>query len=265
MTRFWPGLMLLAIAQPAWAGDSDAPYYGPMKRWHGIGYKFGYQDRTEKDGSWRIDAAIHGRGDAINMALYRAAERARAEGYRYIFFLGGEGSKSPGMDAATVYARPSHEGVPPLGCRSKKITSCYTADVAEVLRILGGPGGTQPGVPIVDHRDQFGREVFLSGYGTGGVATLLPGGMVRSHVATIVENRSNSNPAANPRVAPIPALMTAAPERVTAGAATPIPVNAAVAPRGTAVPIANSRLEQALKANQPVRGREPNLGWTISD
>ena len=39
--RIWPCLLLLAIAQPAWAGGDEAPYYGPAKRWHGIGYKLG--------------------------------------------------------------------------------------------------------------------------------------------------------------------------------------------------------------------------------
>ena len=181
-----------------------------MKRWHGVGYKFGYEDRIEKDGSWRVDAAVHGHGDAIDMALYRVAERARSEGYRYVFLLGGNGSRSPGIDAATVYARPSHEGVPPLGCRSKKITSCYTADVAEVLRILDGPGGTRPGVPIADHRDELGREVFLSGYGTGGIATLVPGGVARSQVTTIVLNRPTKIPWARASSASTPATLAIA-------------------------------------------------------
>lgn len=243
MIRYWLCLTLLVIAQPAWAGDGDAPYYGPMKRWHGIGFKFGYEDRTEKDGSWRIDTAIHGRGEAIDMALYRAAERARDEGYRYLFILGGSGSTSPGIDAATVYARPSHEAVSPIGCRSKRVSSCYTADVAEVLRSLGGLGGTQPGMPVMDHRDESGREVFLSGYGVGGIATLVPGGVARSHVMTIAENRSEAKPVAN----------------------TPIVRMPVPAPRGAVTLAGDDRFEQALKINQPVRGRDPKQGWTISD
>lgn len=265
MKHFWPCLMLLAIAQPAWAGDRDAPYYGPMKRWHGIGYKFGYEDRTEKDGSWRIDAAIHGRGDAIDMALYRAAERARDEGYRYVFFLGGRGSKSPGIDAATVYARPSHEATPPSGCRFRKAASCYTADVAEVLRILGGPGGTQPGVPVADHRDEFGREVFLSGFGTGGVASLVPGGVARSYVTTIVENRSKAGAGTIAPAMPMAAPVFVAPARPTVAVASPTSIEGAVAPSNSIERAAKRRFENALKANQPVRGRDPKQGWTISD
>jgi hypothetical protein len=268
MKRFWSCLVLLAVTQPAWAGADDAPYYGPMKRWHGIGYKIGYEDRTEKDGSWRIDAAIHGRSDAIDMALYRAAERAHDLGYRYLFLLGGKGSKTPGIDMATVYARPSHEAVPPIGCRSKKVTSCYTADVMEVMRILGGPDGTQPGIPILASRDEFGRDVFLSGYGTGGVASLVPGGKARSYMTTVVENGSNSR---RSKAAPI---ALAAPDPVATPYVPPpaerpaptrsyMPVDVGSADAAGVTP--DERFERALKAAQPVRGREPKQGWTISD
>ena len=243
--RIWPCAVLLAalapLPSPAAAGD-DAPYYGPMKRWHGIGYKFGYEDRTEPDGSWRIDVAIHGRGEAVDMALYRAAERARDEGYRYLFLLGGRGRRSPGVDAATLYARPSREAVAPVGCRPGPKTSCYTASVAELLRILGGPGGTQPGVAIVDHRDRYGRAVILSGYGTGAVGT--------------------------------GAAAAAIPPAVRSAGATPSPV-AVRAPRATdRVATANGgetarradeRFDRAYQANKPVRGGDAKLGWTISD
>ncbi len=279
MKRVWPCLLLLTAAQPSWAGDAAPPYYGPMKRWHGIGHRVGYEDRTEKDGAWRIDAAIHGRGDAIDMALYRAAERARDAGYRYVFLLGGRGSRSPGLDAATVYARPSHDPVPPTDCRSKKITSCYTADVAKVMRILGGPDGTQPGVPVLDHLDEAGREVFLSGYGTGGVATLIPGGVARSHMTTVVETRSKAArsiamipaplaarppaPPLAPPLAPPPPFVLA---RVTAAATRkPIPQGIASAPNGPASPAAQTRFDRALEAVTPVRGGDPKQGWTISD
>jgi hypothetical protein len=265
MKHFWPCVILLTIAQPAWAGSDDAPYYGPMKRWHGIGYKFGYEDRTEQDGSWRIDAAVHGRGDAIDLALYRAAERARAEGYRYVFFLGGRGSRSPGIDAATVYARPSREAVPPIGCRSKTVTSCYTADVGEVLRILGGPDGTQPGMPVVDHRDEFGREVFRSGYGTGGVATLVTGGVARSQVTTIVGSRSSTIRQAVPLAARLPDPASRSTMPLTALPMKLPSLERAGAPRHSAVPTPDDRFKQALMENQPVRGGDPKQGWTISD
>jgi hypothetical protein len=234
MKRLWSCVLLLAIAQPAWAGGDDAPYYGPMKR-RGIGFEIGYKDRTEKDGSWRIDAAIHARGDAIDMALYRAAERAHDLGYRYLFLLGGSESRSPGLNMATVYARPSHDAGPPIGCRSRKMTSCYTANALEILRILGGPDGAQPGVPILASRDAFGREVYLSGYGS----------------------RRAVDPVAGAAL-PLPA-----PTAIVAP-----PVFRYVPPSSsppTAEVDADARFDRALKAAQPVRGRDPKLGWTISD
>lgn len=270
MKRFLSCLVLLAIAQPASAGGDDAPYYGPMKRWNVIGFQTGYKDRTEKDGSWRIDAAVHGRTDAIDMALYRAAERAHELGYRYLFLLGGNGSKTPGLDMATVYARPSHDAVPPIGCRSKKLTSCYTADVLEIIRVLGGPGGSQPGVPILAGRDEFGRDVFSSGYGTGGVTSLVPGGMVRSQVTTIVDGRLRIRGGRPLQVQNgfIPVAVPAVPAQVATGAVAPPPIKYAqpvVQHSPSPETQINKRFERALKAAQPVRGREPKQGWTISD
>ncbi len=266
MKRLWFCLMLAVTAQPASARD-DAPYYGPMKKWHGIGYKVGYEDRIEKDGSWRIETSVHGRGEAIHMALYRAAERARDAGYPYIFMLGGRGYTSPGIDSATLYVRPSSEAVAPIGCRSKRKTTCYTADVAEVLRILGGPGGTQPGVAIVDHRDEYGREVFLSGYGTGGIAALNPGGAAHSGIVTITDGRvvirsAGVAPAAR---APVAATIAVAPRQAAVSPPRPTYVPVAVMASSRAAPTAQERFEQALKAARPIRGGDPRQGWTISD
>lgn len=297
MKRFCLCLMLAVTAQPALARD-DAPYYGPMKRWHGIGYKFGYEDRVEKDGSWRIDTALRGRGEAVDMALYRAAERARDAGYRYVFLLGGRGYTSPGISAATIYARPSAEAVAPTGCRSKRATTCYTADVAEILRILGGPDGLQPGVAIVDHRDEYGREVFLSGYGTGGIARLNPGGVAHHGIMTTVDGNVTirvAGPAPASRPAPPTVDVTgkvsgkvsgdvAATDRAVmptpTRVATPMPVRAPVtimassraasmassmagARNGTVT--AEERFARALKAARPISGGDPRQGWTISD
>ncbi|GAA0656519.1 hypothetical protein FHT00_002415 [Sphingomonas insulae] len=266
--RFWPCLMLLALAQPALAGREEGPYYGPMKGWQGVGYK----DHVEKDGTWRVEAARRGPYDAIDLALYRAAERARDAGYRYVFLLGGTGRRNLWMNSATLYARPSHEAVAPVGCRSRKATTCYTADVAEVLRILGGPDGTQPGVAIVDHRDEYGRAVYLSGYGTGAVATLVPGGGGGSRMMTIVDKGvtiTGAAPAAARAAIPAapmpPVPVVIAPARPVQVVAVPVMPAGRVMPRG-AVPLTpDERFQRALKASQPVRGGDPQQGWTISD
>lgn len=171
MTRKLAGLLLIAALHsvPATAG---APYYGPMKAWQGIGYKFGVKHEVEADGSWRVEAATRS-GEAIDMALYHAAELARERGFAYVELLGGRGSRSPGYNNAKLYARPSHSPAPPATCPEKRRNPCYTADVAELLRILGGPGGTQPGVAIADHTDRYGRSVVISGYGIA-AASLTP-------------------------------------------------------------------------------------------
>ena len=268
--RTWTCLLMLAVAQPALARSDDGPYYGPAKRWHGIGYKIGYEDRVEKDGSWRTDTAVRGRGDAIDMALYRAAERARDEGYRYIFLLGGRGTQSFGMSTATLYARPSQASVAPVGCRSRKAATCYTADLAEVLRILGGPDGTQPGVAIVDHRDEYGREVFLSGYGTGAIASLAGGRPGGSTMKTIDGRLVITGPApAVPRrvipVAPVAPVSAAPVSRPPARPTEIVALSQTPAPQGSERWTADENFRRTREANLPVRGGDARQGWTISD
>lgn len=268
MTRFWLGLMMLACTQPAWAGGRDDAYYGPMMR--GVGY----QDRIEKDGSWRIEAVARGRRDAIDIALYRAAERARDAGYRYVFLLGASSRQGAGGESATLYARPSQDAVPPVGCRSKKLSTCYTADVAEVLRILGGPGGMTPGMPIVDHLDEYGREVFLSGYGTGGIVTLVPNGKVGSSMMTIIDGRLKiqSTPDRSAARTPPPSAMPTPPVAIAGMPPRPVVVVARSFPAAVVIPshystalTAEERFERAKRAVQPIRGGDPRQGWTISD
>lgn len=266
MKHLWPCLILLfATAAPAWADSSEAPYYGPMKRWHGIGTKFGYEDRVEKDGAWRIDVSVHRHGEPVDMAMYRAAARARDEGYRFVFFLGVRESSVPGSRSATLYARPSHEPVSPEGCRFKKATTCYTADVAEVLRMLGGPGGAQPGVAIADHRDKFGREVFL-GYGVGMVSSPGQGGVAQARVRGDggVINATKAVPWASSPASPVPASNVMPSGRAVA--APPRPARRmAVGSQPPPARSAAEKYDELLKASQPLRGRESTLGWKISD
>lgn len=225
-------LLLLSASVPAAAYPADAPYYGPMKKidgWWGLGMKVGYDVRLQKDGSWRVDAVMR-RGDALSVAMYRAAEMAREGGHGYVQFLGGSASRGGGTEAATVIARPSDVSAPPAECATRRRDACYTADAAEVMRILGGPDGSQPGVAIVDHVDRFGRSVFLSGFGIGKVD---PGSA-----------RNAAAPSVSPAPPPQPAMR--------------LPVSARL-------PDAQDRFEQALKEQQSVRGRDPRQGWTISD
>ena len=105
-----------------------------------------------------------------------------------------------------------------------------------MLRILGGVGGTQPGVAIVDHYDRFGRAVTVSGFGTGVASlTLRP---------------------APPATQPVMPTSRSLPSG---------PLSANRFPAAASAPTAAARYEKALKAAQPVRVREPDQGWTISD
>ncbi len=240
--RYWSVLLLFATLHPAAAlAAPDAPYYGPMKRWGPIGYKFGYKEIVEKDGSWHVSVTTR-RGAAIDIAMYRAAEMARDQGYPYVELLGGWENRTPGMGMADLYARPSRNPADPTTCRSKRRQTCYTADVSEVLRILGGPDGTQPGVPIIDHVDDHGNWVSYSGFGIG--------------AASSMPSRANS---AAPRFVPAPL-----PPRMTMPPRSTMPTRT-VAPQSRVSAHSTTDFNMALKAAQPIRGKEPKLGWTISD
>lgn len=227
MKRLSALVLAIIAAPPAIAANSDAPYYGPALRWHGIGFKTGYEDHIEKDGSWRIEVSARS-GEPVDMALYRAAERARDLGYRYVALLGGVEHRTPGMRWVTLYARPSATPDAPTGCRSHRKGACYTAEVGEVLRVLGGPDGAQPGVAVADHFDRFGRPVMISGYGIGAVGSM----------------------AAMPVSAPLPPVPVVA---TRPSAATPSQADEA-----------DARFDAALRAQRPVR-RDPRQGWTVSD
>ena len=164
-------LPLLALAAPAIA--ADAPYYGPMKAWHGVGYSFGYKEAMQKDGAWRIVAST-AFADPVDMALYRAADLAREQGFAYVELLGGRETGSPGYRSATLFARPSNAATPPATCPSRRVGTCYTASVAALLRRFGGVSGVQGGVAVVDHRDRYGRAVIVSGYGSGAAVPRVP-------------------------------------------------------------------------------------------
>ena len=104
-------LALLAVAAPVAARDPligpKAHYYGPLKTWHGVGYKH----EVQKDGTWRVLANSRindGIGFAFNVAMYRTAELAREQGFRYVQLISGYGTKTNfGQESATVIARPS--------------------------------------------------------------------------------------------------------------------------------------------------------------
>lgn len=238
----WMLMGLAAVSVQAQA--ADAPYYGPMKHWRGIGFEQGHKETLETDGSWRVTGATTRGGDAVDIAMYRAAELARAQGFAYVQLLGGSGSRGPGHQSTTLYALPSHSSAPPTACRSKRPGTCYTADVGDLLRILGGADGLHPGVPIVDHLDGYGRQVSYSGFGVGHAAPL------RQPAA------SRASPLSQARTAPPPSRAVLPSRSVSTGGA---PHVAAPSPGSV------TSYERALAAQRGIHGREPEQGWTIGD
>jgi hypothetical protein len=156
----------LVVAAPATAGERKQ-YYGPKQGPFGEGYKHS----VEKDGTWRIVTEYHSRDPmlALDVALYRAAELAKEAGKPYVEVLNGYGMSSYNVASGFVYARPSDSAAAPAACY-KRVKRCYTAEVAKVLYLLGGPNGDQPGVARPSSVDSKGRQVTMSGMGIGAVA-----------------------------------------------------------------------------------------------
>lgn len=104
----------------------------------------------------------------------------------------------------------------------------------------------------------------ITGHGADGAAKLVPRGAAQIYGATSVENRPHPDAAVvgtvvrKPRpVGVVPVWGTPAPK--------PSSMENSVARQGPATPTVEERFEQARKANQPVRGRDPIYGATISD
>ena len=169
--RFSYMLVLLAAlpAAQAPAQIADSRYhYGPMN-----GRGDGYKDELGKNGYWKINAGVShiGSAIAIDFAIYRAAELARENGYRYVEIhdATSRSNRIGGAETVTLYARPAEAPAHPATCRSGKAKRCYTADVALVYARLSGADGRQPGVAAPSYVDKYGRTVMQSGFGTGAV------------------------------------------------------------------------------------------------
>jgi hypothetical protein len=166
--RFALALAILAFtALPAAHAGGREYRYAPM---NALGE--GYHDELERDGFWEIEAGIVGnRGVlAIDVAIYRAAELAKSGGHRYVeIHDASERRDRFGKASARLYARPVAAPVHPATCRSGRPRRCYTADTELVFARLSGKDMRHPGVATPSHVDEFGRDVLISGFGTGAV------------------------------------------------------------------------------------------------
>lgn len=161
-------LLLVAVLIPSTAIAGTTPgYYGPKQGGQG------YKDEMRPDGYWKIEAATSGRMLAVDMAIYRAAELARARGDRFVEIHDVYATEDRvRRQTATLFARPAAAAAHPSACRSGKRNRCYTADVAVVLKRLSGASGREPGMAATTSIDAYGRTVYESGYGTGSISPL---------------------------------------------------------------------------------------------
>ncbi len=161
---------LIAALAAGSASAREPGRYGPIG---GLFSGSGFDHKVRADGSWVVDAssrAADGPGFALNMAMYRAAELAHEQGFAYVQFLSGSASERrlTHSESARVVVRPSHSPAAPTGCKPGR---CYTADVAHLMRLLGGPGGNQPGTAFPTRVDEYGRAVTITGFGLAQAAS----------------------------------------------------------------------------------------------
>lgn len=156
--RILLGLTLLAVVQPLQAVQARQT--------------FDHDDEVTRDGYWKIEARTQGAGQrmAIDVALYRAAELARAAGHQYVELHDAHSRRNSSGESAMLFARGANAPVHPGECRSRRARRCYTADVQAVLRRLSGVSGNEPGVATPSYIDEYGRTVTQSGFGIGAVS-----------------------------------------------------------------------------------------------
>ncbi len=138
-------LRYIALAACALTLPSCATGYGRL------GLLGGYSDSQIEPGYWRVSARTNGysgQSSALYMALYRAAELARAAGYTHFqvvrsnvgalpLVAGNTVSFSGGGERASFRIRGARDGSPPTACEARQADTCRTFSVDEVIRTLG--------------------------------------------------------------------------------------------------------------------------------
>ena len=143
------GLIVIAAATLLLAGCAGgrpitATTYGPVNL---LG---GYKDKEIEPGVWRVTGlgnGIAGEGFGRNVAVYRAAELIKAQGFSHFQVLrqkgrmnsisvgGGPGSFSG--ESMEMDVRGTNDPTAPLACRDKTPTACMTLAVDEILARVG--------------------------------------------------------------------------------------------------------------------------------
>lgn len=210
-------------------------------------FRKGYADRQIAPGVWEVKGTSGERDGGVAVALYRAAELAAAakvdtlrvtrQAIRIERLMRRNTYQQVGYsERATVTVRAVRGDADARACDMPQADRCLTLGVPAIMARFGpmigrpAPAGVAP-APIVS-------SLFSP-----------------AELARINAGRSMAGPAPM-RPAPWPPTQSAAPPVV--GRPAPMPV-------AITQPSASELLEQRLRAARPVRGREPTLGWTVSE
>ena len=136
------------ISLSACAGrDGHSPLATTYGKMHLFG---GYTDKEIEPGVWKVSGAGNGPagpGFGRNVAVYRAAEIAKARGFSHVQVLrqrgkarsvsvgGGPGSFSG--ENMELIVRGTNDPAAPLACRDKTPEACMTLSVEQIMATIG--------------------------------------------------------------------------------------------------------------------------------
>ena len=136
-------LAMLFLASCAGGRSIAATTYGKL---HLFG---GYTDKEIEPGVWKVTGAGNGPagpGFGRNVAVYRAAEIAKAGGFSHFQVLRQRGkthgvgvsggSMSYAGENMELIVRPTNDPAGPLACRDKDPQACMTLPVAETMATI---------------------------------------------------------------------------------------------------------------------------------
>jgi hypothetical protein len=118
--------------------------YGP------IGLKGGYKEKQVSPGVWRVVGLGNGfspQGFGMKMAMYRSAELIKAAGFSHVQIIdqkgkvrymgrGGAPATNYVGEELIMFVRGANSPQPPLECRAKVSTACFTYPVEETMARL---------------------------------------------------------------------------------------------------------------------------------
>jgi len=142
----YKAIAALAAAMAMVAGGTAEARSALATRYQRGGLFGGYSEKEIEPGVWRVSASANapaGRGFGVNMALYRAAELMKEQGYSHVQFLDGRGTETTMRNGGAylnqryrVVVRGAHGPAAPTDCRAEDPANCTTMPVAQVMARL---------------------------------------------------------------------------------------------------------------------------------